>query len=131
MEHKVPRLHLICDTNRGDGNIYLFDEYLEWYNRDNGNGFRVRYDVIQDVRVIRTHKVQVILITKSGQEVVFFLYKADELLTELYERINAVGNGNGPSEADMLSQLERLAKLHESGALTDEEFAKAKEKLLK
>ena len=31
---------------------------------------------------------------------------------------------------DSTAELERLAKLHESGALTDEEFAAAKSKLL-
>ena len=35
----------------------------------------------------------------------------------------------GPDAAD-LDEIERLAKLHESGALTDEEFASAKAKLL-
>jgi membrane protease subunit (stomatin/prohibitin family) len=32
--------------------------------------------------------------------------------------------------ADSTAELERLAKLHESGALTDKEFAAAKSKLL-
>jgi multidrug resistance efflux pump len=32
--------------------------------------------------------------------------------------------------ADSTAELERLAKLHESGALSDEEFAAAKSKLL-
>jgi hypothetical protein len=36
----------------------------------------------------------------------------------------------GPAPADSTAELERLAKLHESGALTDEEFAAAKAKLL-
>jgi uncharacterized membrane protein YebE (DUF533 family) len=35
-----------------------------------------------------------------------------------------------PAPADSTAELERLAKLHESGALTDEEFAAAKSKLL-
>src|SRR5215207_6782244 len=35
-----------------------------------------------------------------------------------------------PAPADSTAELERLAKLHESGALTDEEFAEAKSKLL-
>jgi hypothetical protein len=35
----------------------------------------------------------------------------------------------GPDAAD-LEQIEKLARLHESGALTDEEFASAKAKLL-
>jgi hypothetical protein len=35
-----------------------------------------------------------------------------------------------PAEPDPLEQVERLAKLHEEGALTDEEFAAQKAKLL-
>jgi len=37
--------------------------------------------------------------------------------------------GAGPSAAD-LDEIERLAQLHGSGALTDEEFSSAKAKLL-
>ncbi len=36
----------------------------------------------------------------------------------------------GSSEPDRIDELERLQKLHESGALTDEEFSSAKRKLL-
>ena len=133
MENKIPRQTIRCDTNRGDGNIFFFDEYFEWYEKDTGAGFRVRYEVIKDIRVIRTGKSQVIIITNSGNQITLFVYKTDELLSILYERINAVKgvSDEEPLEIDMLSRLERLAKLHESGALTDEEFAKAKEKLLK
>jgi len=35
-----------------------------------------------------------------------------------------------PAPADSTAELERLAKLHESGALTDTEFAVAKSRLL-
>jgi Short C-terminal domain len=35
-----------------------------------------------------------------------------------------------PAPGDSTAELERLAKLHESGALNDEEFAAAKAKLL-
>ena len=35
-----------------------------------------------------------------------------------------------PAPADSTAELERLAKLHESGALSDDEFAAAKSKLL-
>jgi hypothetical protein len=35
-----------------------------------------------------------------------------------------------PAPADSTAELERLAKLHESGALNDEEFTAAKAKLL-
>ena len=35
-----------------------------------------------------------------------------------------------PSVADATSELERMAALHESGALSDDEFATAKQKIL-
>lgn len=35
-----------------------------------------------------------------------------------------------PATGDSTAELERLAKLHESGALNDEEFAAAKSKIL-
>lgn len=35
-----------------------------------------------------------------------------------------------PSQDDVIAQIEKLAALHTSGALTDEEFATAKKKLL-
>ena len=37
---------------------------------------------------------------------------------------------SAPAPVDSTGELERLAKLHESGALNDEEFAAAKAKLL-
>ena len=130
MENKIPIVSFRCDTNRGDGNLFLFDECLEWYERSKGNGFRLWYKSIADVRVIRTGKAEVMLITKEKKQVSLFLYKVDEMLSVLYERLNAINGSNAPLEEDMLSKLERLAKLHESGDLTDEEFAKAKAKLL-
>ena len=35
-----------------------------------------------------------------------------------------------PAQTDVIAQIEKLAALHQSGALTDEEFAAAKAKLL-
>ena len=35
-----------------------------------------------------------------------------------------------PSQDDVIAQIEKLSALHASGALTDEEFAAAKAKLL-
>jgi hypothetical protein len=44
---------------------------------------------------------------------------------------DATGDGNGGAGPGEISgELERLAGLHESGALTDEEFAQAKAQLL-
>jgi hypothetical protein len=48
--------------------------------------------------------------------------------------LSAMGAAAEPAQAqaqaDVVDQLERLAKLHETGALTDEEFATEKKKLL-
>jgi hypothetical protein len=41
-----------------------------------------------------------------------------------------IGAGGSPAAGDPVSALERLAELHASGALTDEEFALAKARLL-
>ena len=35
-----------------------------------------------------------------------------------------------PAEVDAISEIEKLASLHDSGALTDEEFTAAKQKVL-
>lgn len=35
-----------------------------------------------------------------------------------------------PAQDDLMAKLQQLAKLHDSGVLTDEEFAQAKQKLL-
>ena len=141
IQQKIPRESMVCDTTRGDGNIYFYDEYFEWINRSTGAGFRLRYESIDDIKVIRTGKNEVIITTKQQKRVSLFIYKVDTLLSLLYERINAVnGNENivdadvSPAKNDkdeLLNQLERLAKLHESGAISDEEFQEAKQKILK
>ena len=41
-----------------------------------------------------------------------------------------VAGGAAAGQSDVVDQLERLAKLHETGALTDEEFAAEKKKLI-
>jgi hypothetical protein len=47
-----------------------------------------------------------------------------------YAQTQAAPPQAAPAPADSTAELERLAKLHESGALNDEEFAAAKSKLL-
>jgi hypothetical protein len=51
------------------------------------------------------------------------------------QQVAAVNEGYAQSEAapageDPFTQIEKLSKLHDSGALTDEEFAAAKAKIL-
>ena len=131
----VPYAKMICDSNKGDGGISFYDEYCEWLNRYNGNNIKIYYKDIDDVKVTSGLKKTVIVILKDGTKVPFYLYKAATLRELLYKAVQRV-NGE-PKEydftesSDTVSQLERLAKLHESGAISDEEFQEAKQKILK
>ena len=140
---ELPYEKMICDSDLGDGGISFYQEYAEWLNRDNGKGFKIYYKDIKEVKIVSGIKKRVIVCTNSGDKNLY-LYKADTLRQLLYEAVNRVSGETPKAEAkvvdakvepvpqdeDMLSKLERLAKLHESGALSDEEFAKAKEKIL-
>ena len=132
---KAPIDTMICDTPSGDGEVYFYNEYLEWVNRSNGGTIKIFYESISDVKVIPSLKKQVVIYTKGGKQQSFFLYKANTFVATLHRIMEERENGNvveaevEPKDDD-LSKLERLAKLHESGALTDEEFAKAKAKIL-
>ena len=140
---EIPYEKMICDSDLGDGGISFYKDYAEWLNRDNGKGFKIYYKDIKEVKIVSGIKKRVIVCTTGGNKNLY-LYKADTLRQLLYEAVNRV-SGEAPKEEakvvdakvepvpqdeDMLSKLERLAKLHESGALSDEEFAKAKEKIL-
>ena len=142
--YKIPLEKMVCDSDRGDGGIYFYEEYFEWIQRDRGTGFRVWYKSIKDVKVVLSQKKKVIIITNQGQNINLYLYKYEELLEILYKRMEDVKNGLQPIDAEVsepassqpevkkseddLAKLERLAKLHDSGALTDEEFTAAKKK---
>ena len=41
--YKAPIEKMVCDSDRGDGGVYFYEEYLEWLNRDTGRGFRIQY----------------------------------------------------------------------------------------
>ena len=133
--YKVPVEKMICDTPSGDGGVFFYEDYLEWTNRSSGATFKVIYKDISDVQVIRTFKKQVVISMKDGQKHIFMLYRADTFVSILYRLMGKAPESDvidaevSPKEDD-LDKLERLAKLHESGALSDEEFAKAKEKIL-
>ncbi len=137
----VPYAKMVCDSSRGDGNLDFYDEYCEWINRGTGDSFKVYYKDIDDVRIVSGLKKTVIVVLKNGLNIRFYLYKAATLKEMLYKAVQRV-NGEGKEEVkeekpaqqgseDCLAKLERLAKLHDSGALTDEEFAEAKQKVLK
>ena len=140
--YKQPLEKMVCDSDYGDGGIYLYETYLEWTNRDSGKGFKIEYKNIVDVDVVLTHKKKVMIKTEKGNVWNLYLYKYENLLEILYKQMDlAKGKADAPNgdvvaeaseakESD-LEKLERLAKLHESGALSDEEFQLAKDKILK
>ncbi len=136
---KTPFDTMICDSDMGDGGISFYDDYFEWSNRDNRKSFKINYLDINEVKIIYGIKKTVIVVLKDGSERKLYLYKADTLREVIKKQIDKLEGNIQPGEVvdaevskkeDDLSKLERLAKLHESGALTDEEFKKAKEKIL-
>lgn len=132
--YQPPYEKMVCDSDYGDGGVYFYDEYLEWIHRSSGTGFKIYYKDIKDINVILSQKKKVIILLNNGETKNLYLYKHDvltKLINDAIERVN--GKKEEPveeSKEDNLSKLERLARLHESGALTDEEFAKAKAKIL-
>ena len=128
----IPYEKMICDSNKGDGNIQFYEEYCEWINRYNGDSFKIYYRDIDDVKVTSGIKKTVIVILKDGQKINFYLYKAATLRKLLFDAVQRVSSESKAEDSeDDVTKLERLAKLHESGALSDEEFLAAKEKILK
>ena len=136
----VPYEKMVCDSDLGDGGVYFYEEYMEWVLRNSNSGFKIYYKDIQDVKIIHTRKKVVTVYMNNGSHRNLYLYKADTLKKLIHEAVNRVNGGEQPKDApidqpveepaDDLSKLERLAKLHESGALNDEEFAQAKKKIL-
>ena len=127
---QIPYEKMVCDSDYGDGGVYFYDEFFDWINRDSGKGFRIHYKDIKDIQVIMSQKRKVTVYLNNGTNKNLYLYKYENLLKIIYEAMDRVnGKKEEPGEDD-LSKLERLAKLHESGALTDEEFALAKQKIL-
>ena len=136
----VPYEKMVCDSDLGDGGVYFYEEYMEWVLTNSNSGFKIYYKDIKDVKIIYTRKKVMTVYMNNGSHRNLYLYKADtlkKLIHEAVDRVNGVVNNQEvPQEqskeenVDDLTKLERLAKLHESGALNDEEFAQAKKKIL-
>ena len=134
---EVPYEKMVCDSDNGDGGVFFYNEYMEWVLRNSHDGFKIYYKDIKDVKIIYSRKKVVTVYMNNGSHRNLYLYKADTLKKLMYDAVQRV---NGPEVVDAtpveepkeddLDKLERLAKLHESGALNDEEFAEAKKKIL-
>lgn len=138
---EVPYEKMVCDSDYGDGGVFFYNEYFEWVNRNTKDGFKIYYKDIQDVKILYGRKKKVTVILDNGVSKNLYLYKADTLRTLIYKAVEkATGKSKEAEpvqeiaekriEEDDISKLERLAKLHESGALTDEEFKEAKKKII-
>ena len=126
----VPYEKMVCDSDLGDGGLYFYNEYMEWVLRNSNSGFKIYYKDIQDVKIIYTRKKVVTVYMNNGSHRNLYLYKADTLKKLIHEAVDRVNGVVDNQEVPHLTKLERLAKLHESGALNDEEFAQAKKKIL-
>ena len=134
---EVPYEKMVCDSDNGDGGVFFYNEYMEWVLRNSHDGFKIYYKDIKDVKIIYSRKKVVTVYMNNGSHRNLYLYKADTLKKLIYDAVQRV---NGPEVVDAtpveepkeddLDKLERLAKLHESGALNDEEFAGAKKKII-
>ena len=134
---EVPYEKMVCDSDNGDGGVFFYNEYMEWVLRNSHDGFKIYYKDIKDVKIIYSRKKVVTVYMNNGSHRNLDLYKADTLKKLIYDAVQRV-NGSEVVDAtpveepkeDDLDKLERLAKLHESGALNDKEFAEAKKKIL-
>lgn len=135
---------MICDTQYADGGVYFYETYFQWDPRGYGQSsysIRIAYADVEDYEVIHTHKKQVKVKTKDGKTHWFFLYHFDAFIRNLRLGIDRVNGGSPAIDAEVvddkektteddITKLERLKALHDSGALTDEEFTAAKRKIL-
>ena len=141
MNYEIPFEKFNCDTKFGDGQIFFFDEYLVWKLKGDYSekqNIEIRYKDVKDVKVYQTRKKTIQIQLKNGTVKEFYLYKDVEFMRILNAKVNGTDLATPVVETkavkeesgDDLDKLERLAKLHESGALSDEEFKAAKKKIL-
>ena len=134
----LPYAKMICDSDYGDGGIFFYEEFFEWSNREKTKSFKVYYKDIIDVEIIYTFKKKLVVKLDNNETRNLYLYKADTLKQIIHDAVERIKTKNNKPTSEIepkdneddISKLERLAKLHESGALTDEEFISAKKKIL-
>ena len=154
---EAARATIICDTRLGGGHLFFYDEHFEWRSRSlalASSTIKVRYEDIEDIKIIPTHKKEVRVILKSGEEHTLLMYKTDAFIGIIQERLQSLKNKDivkskhdeiveikenkkvapkakaAEEGDDMLSKIVKLSELKEKGLLTDEEFALAKKKIL-
>ena len=81
--------NMTCDTCEGDGNIYFYNKYCEWLNRETNKGWRLYYKDISDIASNFENRKKIVQIKGKGASINLYLYKANTLI-ELLE--NKRGN---------------------------------------
>ena len=77
----------VCDTDYGDGGVYLYETYLEWLRRGSDQGFKLEYRNIADVSVVDTRKKTIIIKTKAENTWKLYLYKDEEIMRILNKQM--------------------------------------------
>lgn len=143
---------MIADRDNEGGGVYFKEDSLEWRPRKyqyQGKAFTVSYADIVSYDVVATHKKRINLHTESEvyyvdmYRVDTFLFWLDKALAEAKKPAEAPAipapapEALPPAEevtpepkADPIEALTKLAALHEAGALTDDEFAAMKAKII-
>ncbi len=126
--------------NSGNGILVSTDKRLIFIDKGVMWGLKVEdfpFDKISSIQYETGLMSGEIIIFASGNKAKIELVANDrckafcENVRSLISNPQEKSQDSGPSNSgDMLEQLERLAKLKESGALSEEEFALAKKKLL-
>ncbi|GAA2841962.1 SHOCT domain-containing protein [Kitasatospora sp. CM 4170] len=89
---------------------------------------RINGEVLLVVALTGSHRFEDVIKAEVFAEQV---RAAARLAREAAQKSQAAAPAAAPSSgADLLDQLERLAALHTAGALTDEEFSRAKQRLI-
>lgn len=135
---ETPYAKMVCDSDKGDGGIYFYEDYFTWIRRDGVASLKINYEDIKEIKRTYSLKKRVTVCLKDGKFVNFYLYKADTLIKFLTDAVqkkevkesNSNSLPNKAVQEDDLDKLERISKLHDSGALTDEEFEKMKSKII-
>ena len=137
---------MIIDTPKADGNVYFFQDYLEFRARDSRldkNNFVIYYDDITSIENYTGIKKTVVLVLKDGRRQYFYMYKNNTFIALVNE-----GRNRNVVEAETVvdatvkeekkkeitqEDLDKLAKLNElrkDGVLSDEEFNQQKANIL-
>lgn len=134
-----------ADRGNVAGILYFYSESLVWKPRAyryNAMSFDIPYRDIKNYEVMESKKKHVTIDTES-ETYAIDIYHIDLFMMNLDMALRDVRNASGKKEApalpsssarmegeDDLSALARLAALHDSGALTDEEFTAMKAKII-